>query len=257
MLLVAEILSGDSRQIAMLPFASTVSSQSRPRVTMSTTALWRQPEPVLDVLEQDSGSRMLVLSPGSVTSYGLTGNRWTQTSTASLVLDRPMPRDPRGRLVPTVEGFQIFLPVASCIGSWNPEIKIECNAGTSVWPGTPGTHWLADRNVLVGEASASSLPGSAAPGSTYDGWGSDWASIADPCNAGTLTVASSPNNDHDSIRAYVIRDGQASPVSDPLPVPGPVTALWPGAPGREATVVIHNLQTGEYEASRLGLACAQ
>jgi hypothetical protein len=231
----------------MLPFASSVSSQSRPRVNISTTALWRQPEPVLDVFVQDSGSRMLVLSPGSVTSYGLTGDRWTQTSTASLLLDRPMPRDPRGRLVPTAEGFQIFLPVATCTGSWNQEIKVECTSGTSIWPGTLGTHWLADRNMLVGEA----------PGSTYEGWGSDGTIIADPCNAGTLAVASSPNNEHDSVRAYQIRDGQPSPVSDPLPVPGPVTALWPGTPGREATVVVHNIQTGEYEASRVGLACAQ
>jgi hypothetical protein len=40
-------------------------------------------------------------------------------------------------------------------------------------------------------------------------------------------------------------------------LPGPVTALWAAETGREVTLVVHNLQTGQYEASRLGLACAQ
>ena len=48
-----------------------------------------------------------------------------------------------------------------------------------------------------------------------------------------------------------------TPASDPLPLPGPVTALWPAETRSQATLVVHNLQTGEYEASRLGLACTQ
>jgi hypothetical protein len=144
-------------------------------------------------------------------------------------------------------GFEVFLPVATCAGTWSPELKLTCASGAANWPGKVGTHWLADRNVLEEDA----------PTPSFEGWGSDWASIADPCGAATVEIASSPNTEHDSVRVYLIRDGQANPVSDPLPFPGPVTALWPAESTRQATLVVHNLQTGEYEPSRLALACTE
>ena len=243
-LFVAEVASGDNRQVAMLPWAPPSSAQINPRVGIGKKLLWTQPEPVLDVLLGGADSEMLLLSPDHIASYRLMADRWTQSATASLVLPRPMPRDPRGRLEATPEGFRAYLPAATCEGTFLPALKVACANGTGTWTGT-GTRWVADRNVLEGDA----------PAPSFEGWGSDWTSIADPCGAGTVEIASSPNSEHDSVRAYLIQDGRASPVSDALPLPGPVTALWPGESGREATLVVHNLQTGEYEASRLLLAC--
>jgi hypothetical protein len=248
LLLVAEVLAGDNRQVAMLPWTLPSSAQAKPRVSIATKLLWTQPEPILDLLLADSGSQMLVLSLNGVASYRSAGEKWTPSATASLVLPRPMPRDPRGRLESTAGGFEAFLPVATCAGSWNPELKLTCTSSVANWPGTLGTHWVADRNVLERDA----------PTPSFEGWGSDWASIADPCGgAGTIAIASSPNTEHDSVRAYLILDGQANPTSDPLPLPGPVTALWEAESPGQATLVVHNLQTGEYEASRLALACNQ
>src|ERR1700722_16758893 len=247
LLFVAEVASGDNRQGAMLPWSLPSSAQAKLRVGITNRILWAQPDPILDVLLVDSDSDMLVLSTTTVSSYRFTGDKWTLSATASLVLTRPMPRDPRGRLITTAGGFQAFLPVATCTGAWNPELKLRCDNGIASWPGTVGTHWVADRNVFEGDT----------PTPSFEGWGSDWASIADPCGAGTVEIASSPNSEHDSVRAYLIRDGQANPVSDPLPSPGPVTALWPGESRREGTVVARNLQTGKYEASRLALACTE
>jgi hypothetical protein len=241
LLFVAEAFSGDNRQVAMLPWNRPSSAQTKPRISITNRILWRQPEPILDVLLVDSDSEMLVLSTSTVTSYRSTGDKWTPLATASLLMPRPLPRDPRGKLETTAVGFEVFLPVATCTGAWNPELKLTCASSVANWPGTLGTHWVADRNVLEGDA----------PTPSFEAWGSDWASIADPCGAGTIEIASSPNSEHDSVRAYLIRDGQANPVTDPFPLPGPVTALWP------ATLVVHNLQTGEYEASRLGLACTE
>ena len=51
--------------------------------------------------------------------------------------------------------------------------------------------------------------------------------------------------------------GQATAQSEPMSLAGPVLALWPADAPSEATVVVRNLKTGNYEASRLGLACAQ
>jgi hypothetical protein len=247
LLLVAEVSSGDNRQIAMLPWNPPAPVPAKPPIAITKQLLWTQPEPILDVLLVGSDSQMLVLDVDKIVSFQLMGIKWAPSATASLTVPRPMPRDPRGRLEATAEGFEAFLPVATCAGAWNPELRLKCDSGIANWPGTSGTHWVADRNVLEGDAPAPSV----------EGWGSDWASIADPCGAGTVVIASSASNEHDSVRAYLIRDGQASPVSDPLPLPGPVTALWPAEAPRQATIVARNLQTGQYEASRLGLACTQ
>jgi hypothetical protein len=241
LLFVAEVFTGDTRQIAMLPWDRPSSTPAKPRVSITNKILWVQAEPILDVLLMDSDSGMLVLSTSKVASYRSTGDKWTPSATASLLLPRPLPRDPRGRLESTPGGFEVFLPVATCTGAWNPELKLTCSSGLANWPGPLGKHWVADRNVLEGET----------PNPSFEGWGSDWASIADPCGVGTVVIASSLNTEHDSVRVYVIQDGQANPVTDPFPLPGPVTALWP------ATLVVHNLQTGEYEASRLALACTE
>jgi hypothetical protein len=249
LLSVAEVFSGDNRQIAMLRWNPPSSAQTKPRISITKKLFWTEAEPILDMLLVDSDSQMLILDADKIVSFRWMGKKWTPSATASLVLPRPLPRDPRGRLEATAGGFEAFLPVATCAGVWNPELKLTCAGGTASWPGTFGTHWVADRNVLDGDARAT------AP--SFEGWGSDVASITDPCSTGTVVMASSPTNEQDSVRTYQVLDRQATPLSDALPTYGPVTALWPSESGREATLVVHNLQTGEYEASRLGLACTE
>ncbi len=226
----------------MLPWNPPAATQQAPSIRISNKALFTQADPILDVLLVDSGSEMLVLGVSGITSYRRGDDRWMPAGTASLALARPMPRDPRGRLEVTSEGFRTYLPVGTCDGTWQAELKAQCANGTAQWQSAP-VHWLADRNVLEPE------------GSGFEGWSSDSANIPDPCGSGTVVLASSPNNEHDSVRAYKVANGQATAMSDALALPGPVTALWPA--GKDATLVVHNLQTGEYEASRLGLACSQ
>jgi len=251
LLLIAEVASRDNRRVVMLRWRPPAPAESTPRITLTQKLLLTQPEPILDILLVDSDAEMLVLNQNRVASYrrmpGSTDGKWIPGATASLLLSRPMPRDPRGRLETSSGGVQAFLPVGTCLGAWNPELKLTCDNVTANWPGTSETHWVADRNVLESDAPA--------PG--FEGWGSDWASIANPCGSGSVEIASSPNSEQDSVRAYQVVNRQAAPMSDAMPVPGPVTALWPAESGKDVTLVVHNLQTGEYEASRLGLACAQ
>jgi hypothetical protein len=245
LLLVAEVFTGpggDNRQVAMVPWNVAPATQPNPRVSITKSPLWTQESPILDVLLADSNSEILVLGVNSIASYRLMDGKWSAVSSASLALPRPMPRDPRGRLEETPGGFRAYLPVGTCEGTLAPELKVACAPGTAAWQSAP-VRWVADRNVLE--------PYPPAP--PIEGVGSDAAGIADPCGGDTLTIADSPDSEQDSIRVYQL----AAPASEALALPGPVTALWPLAAGREAILVVHNLQTGEYEASRLGVACSQ
>jgi hypothetical protein len=271
LLFVAEVSSGDNRQIAMLPWNVPSSAQPKPRISLTKKPLWTEAEPILDILMVDSGSQMLVLSSDRLASYRSIENKWTASATASLVLPRPLPRDPRGRLEATADGFRAFLPAATCQGTLQPELRLKCVNGTETWRDTQ-EHWIADRNTLESDAvkfpflaSASGLfvmadgrvqDRSGQPVSGVEGWGSDIAATLDPCGSAVAIIASA-NADREELRVFEVANGQAAPASNPLPLPGPVTALWQSEALGEATLVVRNLQTGQYEASRLGVACTE
>jgi hypothetical protein len=96
LLFVAEVSTGENRQVAMLPW-NLPARRNRNRASHSLRKLLlTQPEPILDILIVDSGSEMLVLSARQLVSYRSMGDKWTPSATASLVLPRPMPRDHAG-----------------------------------------------------------------------------------------------------------------------------------------------------------------
>jgi hypothetical protein len=47
----------------------------------------------------------------------------------------------------------------------------------------------------------------------------------------------------------------SEPLTERLPLAGPVMALWAAEIPAEVSLVVRNAKTGEYEASRLSLAC--
>ncbi len=257
LLFVAEVISPDNRQIAMLPWSKPAATEEKPRVSFTKRLLWTQPEPILDVLLSDPNT-MLVLSPSKVTGFRFAAANWTLSATASLVLPRPIPRDPRGRIESTSGGFRAYLPGATCTGAFQPDLKVTCEAGNETWPDAQ-VRWISGRNLLESDAVKGPFYSTAnrvfmmADGRTTapEAWGSDIASVQNTC--GAAVIATSTSTDRDSVQAYQ----NGTPVSDALPSPGPITALWPSETSGEVTLVVHNLQTGNYEASRLGLACSQ
>jgi hypothetical protein len=272
LLLVAEVFNGDNRQVAVLPWNLSASAQGQPRIRLTKKVLWTQPEPILDILTLDSDSQLLVLDTGKIASYRLMGDKWMPIASASLVLPRPLPRDPRGRLEATSDGFRAFLPGATCAGAFQPRLKLVCTSGNETWPDVPA-RWVTDRNVLESDsmktpfyATANGLfagtdghaqDRSGQPIAGAEGWGSDIAGVDDPCADGSAVIASSASGERDEVRVYEIANGQVTPASDGISLAGGVTALWPSESRGQATLVLENPQTGEYEASRLGLACTQ
>ncbi len=253
-LFVAEVITGDNHQVAMLPWMPP-RAEVKPRMTLVNKTLWTQPEPVLDVLLLNSGAQMLVLSTSNATSYQMTGGKWTFASSAPLTLSRPMPRDPRGRILSAADGFRVYVPGATCMGTTQPTLQLNCAPGNEIWD---GVHWVTDRNVLESDkAPGARYSPAVPPASGAEGWGSDIAAMDNPCAQSAIVIADGNGSDHDQVQAYEIAAGQASAATEPLAMPGAVTALWPAETRGQVTVVVRDSQTGDYAASRLGLACAQ
>jgi hypothetical protein len=87
-------------------------------------------------------------------------------------------------------------------------------------------------------------------------WGSDVAGIDARCGGASQVLATraSDTAEPDAIQSWAIVDRAASPATSPLPLPGPVTALWPAAPDA-ALAVVHDLASGRYEAYLVTLVC--
>jgi hypothetical protein len=271
-LLVAEILTGETRQATMLKWHAPPAPDSRLRITITKKLIWRQAEPILDVLLFDSGAQLLVLGTNKAASYRWIDGNWTAAATVSLSTSRPPARDPRGRIKMLGGAFRVDLPGTACDGELGPVLTVACSSGAGGLP----TRWIADRNLMessgirgafyseadgwfaMADGKIADRTGQPLPGS--DGWGSDIAGVASPCgsNADAL-IADGAGDDpsRDRIQVYGIADGEAAPASEPMTLPGPVTALWPSETAGQTTLVIRNPKTGEYAAYRLGLACAE
>jgi hypothetical protein len=90
-------------------------------------------------------------------------------------------------------------------------------------------------------------------------WGSDIAAVKTTCGSGWQILATS-NGDGampDTLRAYEFPDRDPVPVSLPVEVNGTVTALWSELHANGVIAVVHNRQTGKYEAFRIEIACGQ
>jgi hypothetical protein len=89
-------------------------------------------------------------------------------------------------------------------------------------------------------------------------WGSDIAGVRTGCASGAqLLATASGDAAQDSLVAYEVQGRAAVAASAPLPLPGQVMALWPGAAPGEATVVVEQQQPHHYEAYRVSVVCNQ
>jgi hypothetical protein len=71
-----------------------------------------------------------------------------------------------------------------------------------------------------------------------------------------LSTGSGDWTQPDSIQAFVAADGQATPSGNLVETPGPVTAFYAHGAEGGARAVVHNLQTGDYEAYFVSASCS-
>ncbi len=146
---VAEVQEGTDVQVAMIPVELPPSSPPRTDsgITLGKVSLWRQKEPVLDLLiaQSESNRRMVVLEPERIVSYiapttGGDSSSWNKEQEFAVPHDRPFPRDVRGRLFPgaavgSAHFFEAYLPGVQCHGDvLDSRLAISCQDGDDPWP---------------------------------------------------------------------------------------------------------------------------
>ena len=262
-----------------------------PYVNIQKKLLWEQDQPMLDA--GMAGAILLVLDAAGVSLYN------DRQLLRSFPIARPLPRDPRGRLIVDRDSFRAFLPGLICTGSIT---AMTCADSTAPWPLdgagaanlAPGKNYfieprlspffstaaLAGRRLVAGVDGRTRIyDGTLREIGQVSGWGSDIAAVESGCRSDRVALASRPADatEPDAIQAYAIQANPtqaynitnppvgrtvlpsavqpAEAISDPVPFPGPITALWPSTPPNQAIAIARNLETGRYAAYSLAITC--
>jgi hypothetical protein len=267
-LLVVQIQNGDEKIVETAAYTSQPAPRAA-RPSLVATLLWQQEDPILDLVI--AGDRMLVLSPSRILREKRVNGQWEIEDAVSLDALAPS-RDPRGKLLLSDDTVTAFLSDGTCTGQWTPSWQLRCVPNPSGFQiEGEEIHFLAGENALEttnGEklyslahtgdfrlvASTDGKIHGARGQQTFaiSDWGSDISSLAARCVPNPVIVASSTAL-LESLAAYEIAGQTPRRVTDPLPMAGSVTALWPASGG--VLAVVHETATGRYAAYLVSLDC--
>lgn len=210
------IIGQSGGRTIVLPWTPPPAPESRARIVLEPVVSHR--ETVLDFLVD--GDLLLILEPARLVAYRRSAGGWSQERAAGLAFPAPMPRDPRGRVLGTAEGFRIVTPAGSCQGTATPAMAIQCgDAGTGPW--IPARNTLRQPEVAV---------------------------IRSEC--GAMEISSrSPGDDPDALAA--------GPAVSPLPLEGAVREIWPSSDPSRLKIVIQRNEVRGYELAFASIACTQ
>jgi hypothetical protein len=291
---VAELKQGEQTQLAMVSVPrpqAAATSRNGPSVIINKQFLWSQPTQVLDAWVDNN--RMVLLDAEAVSTFSLNSGVWQRDQQLEISRSHAFPRDLRGLLAPAKDHIaDAFLPGTVCNVATG---GIACHEGDDPWPlGARTALFNSGRNYFTGaifpapgkaagpfyslamvdRAGISFMVLAGIDGRIHvnDGvsdrtlslnttadWGSDIASLKTQCGGGTQVLVTGPGDDNvsDTLRAFEFPTGEPMQVSSPADFPGPITALWThsNSHGDAATAIVHNLQTGSYEAYSITLTC--
>jgi hypothetical protein len=296
---VAEIQAGASDSKVILVSTPrttfTAAASNAPPITIRSTALVSQPDPILDVaILENNPPRVIVLGRDAVTIQEFANQHWSVIQSLPITSPMPLPRDDRGRIFLRKDRlFDAYLPGLICQSTNSSRLAMSCSPSEDPWPlQTQGisAFFSPTRNFFTGAlvpgiGKQNSAPpfysAAAIPRANYslwifagldgqvhllDGinqqvlsrvhWGSDVAAVHPACRPDSLILADAPDSESsDSIQAFEFADREPAPVSPKLNLNGKVTALW-STGGENAVLVYKNSSSGDYEALQLNLDCS-
>lgn len=286
---VAQIERGEISTAEMQPLgraADSLSSDAPAGITLHKEFLFSQESPLVDVVFSVDRKSAYALGPEEVHLYALKGEQWESAGFERLPAHLPLSRDLRGFLFVGPDTDAAYLPGETCRGSvvehkgWTCDVDREHMPVRSVSPESliaKKAPWVsaarfeadgAIQVILTGKDGLARLYSDGPePVATIPDWGSELSSIKSGCDAGWQILATGKNDwmSADSIRAFEIKDHAPKLVSQALAFNGPVIALHnpfssnsaDTVDAKDAVAIVHNLQTGRYEAFRLTVTCAE
>ena len=286
---VVQIERGDNSTTESEPLgrgADSVSSDAPSAITLHREFLFAQESPLVDVAFSVDRKSAYALGPEEIHLYALKGEQWESAGFEHLPAQLRLSRDLRGFLFLGADTNSAYLPGQLCRSSpaehkdWTCEIYRELMPVRFVPPGSvtgkkapwhSAARFEADgavQVVLTGQDGLARLyTDGSEPVATVPDWGSEISSVKSGCATGWQILATGKNDwaAADTIQAFEIKDHAPRVVSQAVEFNGPVIALHnPSSSNsaetvdaRDAVAVVHNLQTGRYEAYRLTVICAE
>ncbi len=284
---IADIGDGAARRVVAATRAKNSGGRSLPSpiVALQLRPLHAQRDPILDVTM--AGSALLVLTPTTVTRIPLPEQAAVAPQSAAIATGRVWPRDLRGHLRADGDAFEVFLPGVTCRGSSMP-FALACADEGESWPiGIENAGMAASRNTFATPEGFSFYEVAPLDGGQWlvvdqqgtltfldaqrrvvaRGDATDHvAALRSACTPGSYVVTARRSSDLESadvLRLARVVGSSLVPEASTIALPGVMTALWSARmpsraqDDREAVAVVHDIQTGRYEAFHLSLSCAR
>ena len=158
---IAEVQQGTEVKVVMVSTdrPATATPSSGAGVTIRKAFLLAEEMPILDADFVSAGDerRMVILEPERVTTYRQDAGSWMKDQSFDIAHARPLPRDPRGRIVlGTSAGsghlFDAYVPGVVCGGSEsNGRLAVSCTDSDDPWPvASQKAFYNVTRNYFTG-----------------------------------------------------------------------------------------------------------
>jgi hypothetical protein len=158
---IAEVQQGTEVKVVMVSTdpPATATSSSGGGVTIRKAFLLAEEMPILDadLVSVGDERRMVILEPERVTTYRQNAGSWEKDQSFDIAHSRPLPRDPRGRIVLGTSAasghlFDAYVPGVVCGGSEsNGRLAVSCTDSDDPWPiASQKAFYNVTRNYFTG-----------------------------------------------------------------------------------------------------------
>ncbi|HVC46354.1 MAG TPA: hypothetical protein VND90_03825 [Terracidiphilus sp.] len=138
---IAEIVEGTETQVVMVKLSAAPAAVAAPAaaLTLRMQPVFASPHSILSVLQTPNG--LVVLEPEQLLVESRAGNGWQTVQHIDLPQNRPLSRDPRGRITPSADGqgFSAYTGGAACQGTYSVGLAqsgwtFTCSPSDDPWP---------------------------------------------------------------------------------------------------------------------------
>jgi hypothetical protein len=138
---VAEVVEGNQTRVAMVEvkLSAALQPQANSGVTLRKQTVLVTRDEVLAALE--APDTLVAVEPEEIVIYSHSADGWQERKRAAIGQKKPLPRDPRGMILPAPDrdGFEASVAGISCSGSYQPaqpagEWTIRCRETDDPWP---------------------------------------------------------------------------------------------------------------------------